>query len=118
MEAASKNRARIRRHYRVRTKIKGTPARPRMSVYKSNRHLYVQFIDDSTSNTLASVSTMTKGFDGKGNGSEIARELGLAAGDAAKAKGIEEVVFDRGGFSYEGNLAALADAAREKGLKF
>ena len=118
MNSASKNRARIRRHYRVRTKIKGTATCPRMSVYKSNRHLYVQFIDDATSNTVASVSTMAKGFDAKGNGSEVARELGLAAADAAKAKGIEKVVFDRGGFSYEGNLAALADAAREQGLKF
>lgn len=106
---------RKRRHFRVRKKVRGTAERPRMSVFISNKHLYVQFVDDVNAVTLASASTV------KGSGVknlDAARKLGVAAAEAAKGKGINEVVFDRGGFSYEGRVQALADAARENGLRF
>jgi large subunit ribosomal protein L18 len=97
---------RQRRHNRIRAKITGTPERPRLCVYKSNRYLEAQVIDDTKGVTLAAV----KMDDAKKAGAEIAK--------AAKAKGIEAVVFDRGGFRYTGAVAVLADAAREGGLKF
>ncbi len=97
---------RIRRHNRIRAKVQGTAERPRLAVYKSNRYLEVQVIDDSKGHTLASV----KMDDAKKAGVEIAKK--------AKAQGVEAVVFDRGGFRYTGAIATLADAAREGGLKF
>lgn len=97
---------RQRRHNRIRAKVKGTPERPRLCVYKSNRYLEAQVIDDTAGTTLAAV----KMDDAKKAGAEIAK--------AAKAKGIETVVFDRGGFRYTGAIATLADAARAGGLKF
>lgn len=97
---------RTRRHNRIRAKVSGTPERPRLCVYKSNRYLEVQVIDDTKGMTLAAVKT----DDAKKAGVEIAK--------AAKAKGIDAVVFDRGGFRYTGAIAILADAAREGGLKF
>lgn len=97
---------RIRRHNRIRAKVQGTALRPRLAVYKSNRYLEVQVIDDSKGHTLASV----KLDDAKKAGAEIAKK--------AKAAGVEAVVFDRGGFRYTGAIATLADAAREGGLKF
>jgi large subunit ribosomal protein L18 len=97
---------RQRRHNRIRAKVKGTAERPRLAVYKSNRYLEAQVIDDTKGTTLASV----KMDDAKKAGAEIAK--------AAKAKGIDAVVFDRGGFRYTGAIAILADAAREGGLKF
>lgn len=97
---------RQRRHNRIRAKITGTPERPRLCIYKSNRYLEAQVIDDTKGTTLAAV----KMDDAKKAGAEIAK--------AAKAKGIETVVFDRGGFRYTGAIAVLADAAREGGLKF
>lgn len=97
---------RIRRHNRIRAKVQGTALRPRLCVYKSNRYLEVQVIDDAKGHTLASV----KMDDAKKAGQEIAKK--------AKAAGIEAVVFDRGGFRYTGAIATLADAAREGGLKF
>ena len=118
MKSGKKNQARIQRHWRVRKKIKGTAERPRMAVFKSNKNLYVQFIDDVTSNTLASASSMDESFAGTNITVEGAAKLGQVAADAAKAKGIESVVFDRGGFRYAGKIAALADSAREAGLKF
>jgi len=118
MKSGKKNQARIQRHWRVRKKIKGTAERPRMAVYKSNKNLYVQFIDDVTSNTLASASSIDAAYDAANVTVEGATKLGKAAADAAKAKGIESVVFDRGGFRYAGKIAALADSAREAGLKF
>jgi len=118
MQQAKKNQARIRRHQRVRKNVAGTADRPRMAVYKSNTNLYVQFIDDQARVTLAQASTAAADFKGKSATVEVAKELGAAAAEAAKAKGIESVVFDRGGFSYEGKIAALADSAREAGLKF
>lgn len=97
---------RIRRHNRIRAKVQGTALRPRLCVYKSNRYLEVQVIDDTAGKTLASV----KLDDAKKAGQEIAKK--------AKAAGVEAVVFDRGGFRYTGAIAVLADSAREGGLKF
>jgi large subunit ribosomal protein L18 len=107
-----------RRHYRIRNKLNGTAARPRMSVFRSQSHLYVQFIDDDASETLASASTMSGALKGAPNNSETAGKLGKEAAEAAKAKGIETVVFDRGGFAYAGKIKLIAEAAREEGLKF
>ena len=118
MQQAKKNKARIRRHQRVRTKVAGTADRPRMAIFKSNTNLYVQFIDDEARVTLAQASTQSGDFKGKPASIETAKALGTVAAEAAKAQGIDSVVFDRGGFSYEGKIAALADSAREAGLKF
>ena len=109
---------RVRRHLRLRRKVQGTAERPRMSVFVSNQHLYVQFIDDAAGKTLAAVSTMAGPAKGSKLNVETAKLLGRHAAEAAKEKGIAEVVFDRGGFAYRGRLKALADAAREGGLKF
>jgi len=114
----TKAEKRVRRHLRVRNKISGTAERPRMSVYRSNQNLAVQFIDDEAAVTLAAVSTQQAGFEGRTNTVETAKEVGRKAAEVAKAAGIDEVVFDRGGFRYAGRVAALADAAREGGLKF
>jgi len=111
MSTLTKKQMRIRRHFRVRNKIKGTAERPRMAVYRSNKRLEVQFIDDDARTTLAGVSCANKN-------AAAAKELGAQAAEAAKAKGIETVVFDRGGFAFAQNLKALADSAREAGLKF
>jgi large subunit ribosomal protein L18 len=119
MKVKTKAEYRHRRHLRLRKKIMGTEVRPRMSVFLSNQHIYVQLIDDVGQRTLASVSTTAKASGlAKGNGTERAKEVGKLAAQAAKGKGISEVVFDRGGFRYGGRLKALADAAREEGLKF
>ncbi len=117
MRPRTKTEFRRRRHFRVRRKITGTADRPRMSVFVSNQHMYVQFIDDVAGVTLAAVSTLGGG-EARKNDVETAKSLGKAAADALKGKGIETVVFDRGGFSYSGRVKALADAAREAGLSF
>jgi len=111
MATKTKKELRTRRHYRVRNKISGTAARPRMAFFRSNKRMEIQFIDDDARLTLAGVS-----IDGKN--AEAAKVLGTKAGEAAKAKGIETVVFDRGGFGFGNNLKTLADSARETGLKF
>jgi large subunit ribosomal protein L18 len=111
MSVKTKKEMRIRRHYRVRNKVKGTAERPRMAVFRSNKRLEVQFIDDDARVTLVGVS-----IDGKN--AEAAKTLGAKAAEAAKGKGIEAVVFDRGGFAFGGNLRTLADSAREAGLNF
>lgn len=119
MKVLSKGDYRKRRHFRVRKKVQGTEARPRMSVFVSNQHLYVQFIDDMQEKTVASASTAGKASAGtRGISVERAQEIGRLAAQRAKEKGITEVVFDRGGFRFGGRLKALADAAREEGLKF
>ena len=118
MKWKTKSDQRVRRHLRVRNKVAGTAERPRMSVFRSNHHLSVQFIDDESAVTLAAVSTQQAPFKGKKNTVETAREIGAKAAEAAKAAGIETVIFDRGGFRYSGRVAALADAAREGGLHF
>ena len=109
---------RVRRHLRLRQKVQGTPERPRMSVFVSNQHLYVQFIDDAAGKTLAAVSTLDGALKGQKLNVATAKQLGALAAKAAQEKGIAAVVFDRGGFAYRGRLQALADAAREGGLKF
>ncbi len=120
MKLESKTEYRKRRHQRLRKKVMGTAERPRMSVFVSNLHMYVQFIDDVAERTMAAVSTAGKTPAGAaaGQGAERAKELGRMAAQIAKEKGINEVVFDRGGFRYGGRIKALADAAREEGLKF
>lgn len=103
---------------RIRNKLSGTAERPRMSVYVSNLHMYVQFIDDAAARTLASVATVGGSASGKRCSSESARTLGVKAAEAAKEAGISSVVFDRGGFPYRGRVKILAEAARENGLAF
>lgn len=118
MKVQTKKEYRQRRHLRLRKKISGTAERPRMSVFVSNRHLYVQFIDDTASNTIAQCSTHSEALAGAHSTVDTARKLGQMAGQLALEKGIKEVVFDRGGFTYGGRVKVLADAAREAGLKF
>jgi len=112
------NKARIKRHNRVRNKISGTGQRPRLNVFRSANHIYAQIIDDVAGKTLASASTKQKGFEGAGGNKEAAKKVGMQIAEAAKAKGIEEVVFDRGGYIFHGRVKELAQGAREGGLKF
>ncbi|MFT4773142.1 MAG: large subunit ribosomal protein L18 [Ilumatobacter sp.] len=118
--AQARRNGRIRRHRRVRKKIHGTAARPRLAVFRSNKHLSVQVIDDDAGTTLASASTNESELRSAGTGSsvEAATKIGVLIGERAKAAGIEKVVFDRGGFAYHGRIAAVASAAREAGLEF
>ncbi len=109
---------RERRHLRVRRKISGTAERPRLCVYRSNTNLYVQIIDDVAGNTLVSASTLDKDVKTKYANKEAAKELGTLIAKKAKAKKIDTVVFDRGGYIYHGVVKELAEAAREGGLKF
>ena len=116
-----KNAERQRRHVRVRKKISGTAEAPRLSVYRGTNHIYAQFIDDAKGVTLASASTLEKTVKEQIAGktkTEAAKIVGKIAGERAKEKGIEAVVFDRGGYLYTGRVQALADGAREAGLKF
>ena len=113
-----KNAQRIKRHVRVRGKISGTPERPRLNVFRSNANMYAQIIDDVNGVTLVAASTLEKDFEGTAGNKEAARKVGQMVAERAKAKGIEEVVFDRGGYVYHGRVAELAEAAREAGLKF
>lgn len=115
---ADKNKARLKRHVRVRAKIKGTAARPRLNVFRSSKHIYAQIIDDVAMVTLASASTMDKAFEGSGGNKDAARQVGAAVAKAAAEKGISEVVFDRSGYLYHGRVKELAEGAREGGLKF
>ena len=109
---------RTKRHARVRGKISGTAERPRLSVYRSENHIYAQVIDDVAQRTLCSASTVEKGFEGNGGNCEAATKVGKTIAERALAMGIENVVFDRGGNVYHGRVKALADGAREGGLKF
>ena len=109
---------RIKRHARVRGKISGTAERPRLSVFRSENHIYAQIIDDVNGVTLVSANTLEKEFEGATGNCEAAKKVGAVLAERAKEKGIEEVVFDRGGYVYHGRIAALADGAREAGLKF
>ena len=119
MALKSKSDARARRHARLRKKVVGTEVRPRLVVNRSARHVFVQLVDDSKGHTLASASTLEKdlGLIGKNN-VEAAAKIGAAIAERAKSAGVEKVVFDRGGFLFHGKVKALADAAREGGLKF
>ena len=118
MKLQTRSDYRQRRHLRVRQKVKGSAARPRMSVFISNRHMYVQFVDDIAGRTLAAVSTLGSELKGQKLNVETAQKLGALAAQVAKEKGVTAVVFDRGGFAYGGRLRALADAARGGGLQF
>ena len=109
---------RLKRHKRVRSKISGTPERPRLNVFRSETNIYAQIIDDVNGKTLVSASSLEKGFEGKGSNCEAAKKVGQTVAERAKAAGITTVVFDRGGYVYHGRVAALAEGAREGGLEF
>jgi len=113
-----KNQQRLKRHARVRGKISGTAACPRLSVFRSSKHIYAQLIDDVAGKTLCAASTVEKDFEGATGNAEAAAKVGKLVAEKALKLGIEEVVFDRGGYIYHGRVKALADAAREAGLKF
>ena len=109
---------RIKRHKRVRAKISGTPERPRLNVFRSASNIYAQIIDDVNGVTLASASSLEKDFACEGTKSDAAKQVGMTVAERAKAKGIDTVVFDRGGYVYHGRVQALAEGAREGGLQF
>ena len=109
---------RVKRHERVRGKISGTAERPRLCVFRSENHIYAQVIDDVAGNTLCSASSVEKGFEGNGGNIEAAKKVGLKIAERCLEKGIDTVVFDRGGYIYHGRVQALAESAREGGLKF
>jgi large subunit ribosomal protein L18 len=114
-------RQRQRRRFRVRRSIRGTAERPRLTVFRTHKHIYAQVIDDSTGRTLASASSMDKAIRGEvsfGGNKQAAEAIGKAVAERAKAAGISQVCFDRGSFRYHGRVAALADAARAAGLQF
>ena len=116
-----RNEIRLRKHVRVRKKIKGTAELPRLNVFRSLNHIYAQIIDDTTGNTLVSASTLDEALKGKvkfGGNKEAAKEVGKLVGTRAIEKGIKGVVFDRGGYLYHGRIKELADGAREAGLEF
>lgn len=117
----SRAKVRLNKHRRLRNRISGTPERPRLAVFRSNNHMYAQIIDDTVGNTLVSASTLQKDVKAeleKTNNVEAASKLGEVIAKRALEKGITNVVFDRGGFIYQGKVKALADAAREAGLEF
>jgi large subunit ribosomal protein L18 len=115
-----KQTARARRHFRVRKKVAGTAERPRLAVFRSNKHISAQVIDDRSGRTLASASSLEKSLrEAGGTGNKAAAAaVGRLVAERAKAAGVDTVVFDRGGFQYHGRVAAVADAAREAGLEF
>ncbi|MFI3313400.1 MAG: 50S ribosomal protein L18 [Eubacteriales bacterium] len=112
------NAQRLKRHKRVRGKISGTPVRPRLNVFRSNCNIYAQIIDDVNGVTLVSASTLDKTIEGCGGNAEGAKKVGQLLAERALAKGVETIVFDRGGYIFHGRVAALAEGAREAGLKF
>ncbi len=116
------NARRQKRHAGIRRKVSGTAARPRLNVFRSNRHIYAQVIDDTIGHTLVGISTLDPALraelQGRTGTVEAARRLGMVLAKRAKAAGITEVVFDRGGYLYHGRVAAVAEGAREGGLKF
>lgn len=118
---ARRRELRERRQRRVRRKVAGTPERPRLAVYRSERHIYAQIIDDAAGHTLACASTVDTGLRSehpRGATVDAARAVGRLLGERAREKGIEAVVFDRGGFRYQGRVAGVAEGAREAGLEF
>ena len=117
--AKHKREGRIRRHRRIRKKVTGTAVRPRLAVYRSNKHIHAQIIDDATGRTMAAASTLDPTLRSSATGnSEAASAVGRLLAERAKAAGVNAVIFDRGGFLYHGRVAALAEAAREAGLEF
>ncbi|MGC8880672.1 MAG: 50S ribosomal protein L18 [Minisyncoccia bacterium] len=118
MKKMNKKKARIIRHSRLRAKIRGTSERPRLSVYRSLKHIYAQIIDDELGKTLVAASDFEIKKDKKIKKEELAKKVGELIAKKAKEKGIKKVVFDRGGFKYHGRIKALAEKARESGLVF
>ncbi len=118
--AKARREGRIRRHRRVRKKVHGTAARPRLAVYRSNKHISVQLIDDDAGLTIAAASTVEADQRTAGNGGTVAAaaRVGELVAERAKAAGVTQVVFDRGGYAYHGRVAAIAEAARNAGLEF
>jgi len=117
--ATLRRTSRTRRHLRVRKKVWGSTSRPRLVVFRSTRHIYVQVVDDVAARTIVSASTLDEGVRGTdGDKKALAAAVGKLLAERAKAAGIDKVVFDRGGYRYHGRIAALADAAREGGLDF
>ena len=114
----SKDQIRQRVHIRIRKKLRGSPERPRLAIFRSVAHIYAQVIDDSKGVTVVAASTSEKGSKGTGGNVAAAREIGKRVAERAKERGITKVVFDRGGYLYHGRVKALADAAREAGLEF
>ena len=118
MSVMDKKTMRARRHARIRKRISGTAERPRFCVSITDSNIYCQFIDDVNGKTLASASSLEKGFECEGTKTDAAKKVGMMVAERAKAKGIEVVVFDRGGYVYHGRVQALAEGAREGGLQF
>ncbi|WP_313342711.1 50S ribosomal protein L18 [Sedimentibacter sp.] len=121
LKKIDKNQKRKERHYSIRNKIVGTPERPRLNIFKSSKHIYAQVIDDATGTTLASASTLDKELVNQIaelTKTDAAKLVGKTVGERAKNKGINAVVFDRGGYLYHGRVKLLADGARESGLEF
>jgi large subunit ribosomal protein L18 len=117
--SATRRLGKARRHFRIRKRVSGTATRPRLVVTRSTRHITAQVVDDLAGHTLASASTLEVDLrNAEGDKSALARQVGALVAERAKAKGIDAVVFDRGGNAYHGRIAALADAARENGLTF
>ena len=118
MPAKNRKLSRFKIHRRIRKKIHGTAERPRLAVYFSNKNVYAQLIDDVSGRTLCSASTKEKGFGDANSNAACATKVGQAVAERALEQKVDTVVFDRGGFTFHGKVKALADAAREKGLKF
>ena len=113
-----KNKARLKRHMRIRNKVNGTAECPRLNVFRSSKNIYAQIIDDTKGFTLVSASSLEKDFGGEGNNKEAARKVGINIAKKALEKNIKKVVFDRGGYIFHGRVKELAEGAREGGLKF
>ena len=121
VKRVSRQKVRVKKHMKIRNRFSGTAERPRLAVFRSNNHMYAQIIDDTVGNTLVAASTVEKDIKAKlkkTNDVEAATYLGKIIGERAKGKGITTVVYDRGGFIYQGKVKALADGAREAGLEF
>lgn len=116
--ATKKDLRRLKIKMRIRKKVSGSAQKPRLSVFRSNKEIYTQLIDDVNGLTLAAASSLEKNFQKEGNKTEVAKQVGKVLAERAKEKGIETVVFDRNGYLYHGRVKALADSARENGLKF
>ena len=114
----NRSEARVRRHLRIRKKVSGTTEKPRLSIYRSEKNIYAQIIDDVAQTTLVAASSLDKEFEGLGSNKEAARKVGEMIAKRAIEKGIRAVVFDRGGYIYHGRIQVLAEAAREAGLEF
>lgn len=114
----NRSEARVRRHLRIRKKVSGTTEKPRLSIYRSEKNIYAQIIDDLAQTTLVAASSLDKEFEGLGSNKEAARKVGEMIAKRAIEKGIRAVVFDRGGYIYHGRIQVLAEAAREAGLEF